>query len=265
MKKIQLTLILLLMAMQWPSALNAEFFSLDEVDKEKYVQHYNGLPAVEKADEDINKKTQFQSFLKKAEQIVRQYELQPIVGLRLIHNHFLVGNNNVMSEDFQIVKEIPSLVTSEKSFEEAYESGALPASWIFSKNNNGEISLFEASNDPFIKTAHSLLKKTPDFFDEMGKVLREYELTDLIALAILKRDSLVPKDGQIYMEANSLLDQRSVIQLYDEKDVLAESIPTSWSFNTPRQHMCMRFSYCDKNSDGTHTKGVEHKYVDPGC
>ena len=163
MKRIQITIGLFLLATQWPLALKAEFFSLDEVDKEKYVQSYNGLPAVEKADKDINTKTQFQPFLKKAEQIVRQYELQHVVGLRLIHNHFVVGNNNLMSEEFQIFNEVPSLVTSEQLFETAHESGALPASWIFSKNTNGETSLFEASKDPFIRSAHSLLKKNPDF------------------------------------------------------------------------------------------------------
>ncbi len=212
------------------------YFELQDVVLDKYNVHYNSLPSVEESDALLKMSPRFDAFLNDAKETVTRYELESFIGLRLIHRHFLLGDSQVMAEGYELVSQAPSLVTYAHNIEDAIEVGATPSSWIFSSNPE-EVRLFESSTDYAIKSARSLLEKSPDFMDEMGKVLREHALYTLISVAVLKRDALVASEDQVYFEMNYPNPAKSVVQLWDASEAI-QSIRTSWSFKGPRQLKC---------------------------
>ncbi|MBA3814695.1 MAG: hypothetical protein H0X26_09510 [Alphaproteobacteria bacterium] len=233
-------------------------FELDSIDKETHKIRYNSLPAVEESDALLKGSSQFNSFLNEAEEIVTRYELEPAVGLRLIHRHFTLDEGQLMAEEYDSIDNVPSLVTYAHKFEEAEAKGAIPASWMFSGSSQDEILLFEASNDPAVKTGSLKLQNSPEFFDEMGKILTENNLHHLLSVALLKRDSLVAEESHIYMEVNSRHEQKSVVQIWDGTSDSSNTISTSWAFKGPRQQKCWPIMKCIWVPD--YPKGA-HRYL----
>jgi hypothetical protein len=88
------------------------------------------------------------------------------------------------------------------------------------------------------------LEKSPEFFEEMGKVMEEYKLNHLFSLAVLKRDELVAQEHQNYVEINSLDLNKSIVQLWNTEDTLPNSIRTSWSFKGPKKLDCHGHKQC---------------------
>ena len=124
------------------------YFNLEDFNSQEHVGQYNSLPAVESNNELLSEHPQFQPFLKEAGEIVTSHGLEADIGLRLIHRHYPLGENQVMAEKYEIVDGVPSLVTSPHDLTEARELETKPASWIFSKNAPHSASLFETSSDP---------------------------------------------------------------------------------------------------------------------
>lgn len=61
---------------------------------------------------------------------------------------------------------------------------------------------FEVLTDPAVKEEVSLIKQNMSFMEEIGNLLREYNLNSLLSIAILKRSSLEIMEGQIYLNTN---------------------------------------------------------------
>ncbi|OJW52298.1 MAG: hypothetical protein BGO67_10630 [Alphaproteobacteria bacterium 41-28] len=237
-------------------------YDFDDINLGSHRAHYNNLPSVEESDTALKASPQFESFLKEAEEVVTRYELESSIGLRLIHRHFTLGENQIMTENYDLVDQIPSLVTQGYSLEEAKEKKAIPASWIIS-NNSQEPLLFETSTDAVVKTGSLQLQKSPDFFDEMGKLLEEHQLNDLLSVAILKRDTLVAKEGQHYMEINSRNESRSIVQIWRDEEKPSNSIQTSWAFKGPKQQRCWQYTWCLQRPDsqGGHITITSHDKI----
>lgn len=219
-------------------------FELEDVNLERYRNYYNSLPSVEDNDAALKASPQFIPFLKNTEEIITRYELEYSVGLRLIHRHFTLSDNQVMSESYELVQGTPSLVTQAHSYEEAEEREAIPASWIFSNVKQEEPLLLEASTDSAVRSGSKQLQKSPEFFDEMSKLLQETQLNNLFSVAILRRDSLVAGEEQSYMEVNSHDTPKSVVQIWNDNNTLGNTIRTSWSFKGPRQQRCWPILKC---------------------
>lgn len=216
-------------------------FELKDINLDTYHTHYNSLSSVEESSLALQASPQFQPFLEKAEEIVTRYNFNNSIGLRLIHRHFSLSQNQLMVEQFDTVNDIPSLITYPHTIEEAQAIDTVPASWIFSGNLKEEITLFETSTDSAVKAANLRLQQHPEFFDEIGQLLKDYQLNNLLSIAVLKRNSLVAEEEQTYMEVSSEKENRSIIQLSKFEDALKDSIRTSWSFKGPKELLC---SYC---------------------
>lgn len=238
-------------------------YTLDDIDESSHVKHYNSLSSAEKSDELLGQCGRFSHLLSDAGEIVTRFELNEFVGLRLIHRHFTVEAGQVMSEGYELVKNVPSLVTEAFSVDTARNNGAVPASWIMSANPE-VVQIFEASNDPAVKAGNAKLQRSPEFFDEMGSLLSLYGLNELLAIALLKRDSLVPSEGQIYREILNNEDCRSIVQVRNPSEDPVKAIRTSWSFEGPQESDCPYSWYCiwqpDKWGHYTHEFITQHSY-----
>ncbi|HCI49187.1 MAG: hypothetical protein A2977_02785 [Alphaproteobacteria bacterium RIFCSPLOWO2_01_FULL_45_8] len=229
---------------------------LQEVDLVYHNQCYNKLPSVKEADQNLEARSDFQNFLKKAGEVANSYGLQDYLGLRLIHRHFDLRPSQVMVEIFDQYENTPSLITTPSSMERAHEKGAVPSSWIFTDSNP---MLFETSTDDGARKGLEKLRNVPNFWNEMAVLIKKNNFQDLVALAILKRESLIPlSTEQIYMERNYGRLESSIVQLENREGVVDQSIRTSWAFDET-DGVCMCSShYCHSRDDGDHTRNGVH-------
>lgn len=94
------------------------------------------------------------------------------------------------------------------------------------------------------------LQENPEFFEEMRRLLIEYELFNLFSVAILQRTSLVAHEGQSYMEESYTDPNESIVQVYDDSKISPNSIITTWSFKGPREQKCTPSAYCEPRYGG---------------
>lgn len=207
----------------------ASVYSIDEIEPDFHASHYNSLPPIEKADEDIKSKTFFQAFLNRAGEIIRSHKLEDYVGVRLIHRHFSLNAGQVMVEKFEQIDSVPSLVTSAEDISLAREKGAVPSGWIFSKSNP---VVFEFSTDLAVKDGLALIQNSLNFLREMREVIEEFKLEELMAVGVLKKQSVVAEGDQIYWERNYYNSNLSIVQLSDPfEPVKTETMFwTAWRF-----------------------------------
>lgn len=202
-------------------------FSINNINKSSYAFHYNNLLSVQEADEAIKSSPCFQDLLEKVANITKRYNCESYVGLRLIHKHFQIEEGQIMVEDFQEIEGTSSLVTQAQDWEEALNTKALPSSWIFSEE--GEVHTFETSTDPAVKNGIELIESHPEMMEEINKELQIHKLNKLLAVALLKRDSLKTTDNQMYLEKENL--DKTILQVGNRNDSQArQAVNTSWSF-----------------------------------
>lgn len=233
-------------------------YELDDFDIKAHSSYYNSLPSVEENDKLLKQSPQFQNVLKEAEEIITKYELNDSIGLRLIHRHYLLNDNQVMAEAYNLESGTPSLVTAPYSFEETQEIKARPSSWIFGSNSQ-DISLFETSTDFAVRETSLKLQKSPEFFEEMGEVIRNYQMKNLLSLAVLKRKSLFAQPGQVYLEINSTDESKSIVQIWNASEKPQDSIITTWSFKGPQEGNCIQEFICRKPNGGEHEFIYRHR------
>lgn len=233
-----------------------DLFSLDDFSHTSYAQHYNTLSTVEDADKKVQSTPEFNQGLEEVGKVIVRYGLESYVGVRLNHKHFTVPEDTIMSENYEKVEDIPSLVTYAHTLEEAREKRALPSSWIFKTASLEDAQIFEASSDPAVREGIALIAHDPKFMEEMAEVLTANGFNSLLSLAILRRSSLEPtQDDELYAEVNYADVNKSVVQLWDSKRA-ENTIQTSWSFKGPRQQLCSRITVCDRSTLGHfHTWG----------
>jgi len=194
---------------------------------------YNNLPEVEVANQELkSREGQFKELFKQLHVLVEQHGLQDYIGLRLIHNHFQLDDQQVMCEHFIPSfgeEKAPSLITTPENVSKLGHAKA--ASWIFTDQG---VSPFEYSNDPAVLEGRQKIDQAEGFVEEFGRLVKDARFEHLLSLAIIKRDNFSSRDGaeQTYVE-NSYFNLEgkkdiSVVQL-QKGDGGELSIITAWS------------------------------------
>ena len=197
--------------------------SIDDVDPISHVVRYNSLPSVEDADRELSSHSSFQEVVSRARQIVCSSGLEDFVGFRLIHRHFRLDHEQVMVENFGLDDEIPSLITSALNISVAREKEVVPSGWIFS---GSQVDAFEFSTDPAVKSGATRIQENPHVFSALKDLIMEYKLETLLAVGIIKRDSLPRESGTSYIEESK--SGMSVVQVRDARQT-GELIRTVWT------------------------------------
>lgn len=243
-------------------------FAIPEKFDGSYVSIYNALQEVEVADASIKTRPDFATFLENFGSLVRQHGLEDAVGLRLIHKHFPLearteGQQVVMSESFEMVEGVSSLVTQAREVTNVLR-GSYPASWLFVDGEEQGIP-FEFSNDPAITAARKKIDAADGFFMEVRQLIVERGFAHLLSLAILIRENLRTKTGEAYLERTDLTAAASIVSLCD-LSLAKQNIKTSWSCKEPDQDgYCTGSYYClaggDCNGKATHSSYYKHEYT----
>lgn len=99
-----------------------------------------------------------------------------------------------------------------------------------------------------------------NFLTQMMEILEAFDLQRLLAVAILKRETLLPFLNHVYLEKNFNTMEKSIVQV----SLLCEAelhIRTSWTFDDsssvgPKQTRCLSYCVWDGESHG----GKEHTW-----
>lgn len=218
---------------------------------------YNTLPEVEIANEKLQKSRSFEQFLVEARELAQEHNLEESMGIRLIHRHTDITDNEIMVEKHENFKGQDALVTRPAS--KISETEAAPASWIF---DGEQYHVFEYSYDAHVPKVVEAVKNSPDFLNKFASLLKKYSYQNLIALAITDREWF-----QNYVGKNSFLEQSyneptfaSVVTADELED--ANSITTAWSFKIdPITCHCAMITTCISTADLGHMKYTKHEYV----
>jgi hypothetical protein len=255
-RKYQIALVMFLMSIV-PCLAGGGIFSIEEEGIGGYVKHYNTLPPVEEADASLKSQPQFSNFLERSREIIESYEFSSHTGLRLIHRHFDLDNKKVIVQESKQHDGKPALIASPFSLDEALSKEAVPSGWIFGNSRH----IFEFSTDEAVKADLRHIQNTPEFLDKMENLIKEFKLDSLISVSLLRNASLVPQDGEIYLETT--YDIGSVVQVAETNNIKSGSICTAWAFG-PKQAACNGSTYCQSvcapRYDGDHYFGG-HKNV----
>lgn len=202
-------------------------------DAEKYRHHYNSLPQVEVANANLNSRENFYDFLNEAEKLVTNYGFEKYVGFRLIHKHFELPQFHVMVEELQDIEGIPSLVSQPIEITIASLKGAVPSGWLFSSTSR---NIFEFSTDSAVQAGLNTVQSAPKFLDDIEKLLNKYQIEDIMSVSLLRKESLVPQEGQHYLETT--FPTASIVQIVNDSES-SDGIRTSWTFGKePRMQRC---------------------------
>lgn len=222
---------------------------------------YNTLPSVEEADVNLKLRRDFDSFLLESKEIACRYNLEEIMGVRLIHRHTFLNENQAMIEKKEEFENKPALITYRQNIENIED--AVPASWILKEDH---FYVFEYSSDEKVKNGFNFLRTNQEFFNDYASLLVKYSYQSLVAPAILNREWYKNYIGETVFLEKSYSDRSNFFSVITVEDLsnseLSNSIQTAWMFiKNPISHGCQSVTVCypEKKLPGGHTILQRHK------
>jgi hypothetical protein len=212
---------------------------------------YNSLPSVEHADLQRRSSAAFTPLLEEVGTILQQFSMEEMFGLYLVHGHFYLNQQERMVETFD--EDRRALVT--KPIVLPHGLRAAPSRWAL--KNSGLVPL-EFSTDRGASTAFEALSSEPKFFTALTAAIRDYDLTDTIGVASIRRDCLVANQEEVFLEENYGQVRESVIHLCKATDLKeGDYIPTVWASEGGPQTQCRPTWHCVPAGEAHH-KHFEH-------
>lgn len=187
---------------------------------------YNSLPEVELADLKLQESNSFEQFLAEAQELAQHYNFEDSMGVRLIHRHTDINDDEIMVEKHENFEGKDALVTRPQS--KIYQSQAAPASWIF---DGEQYRVFEYSYDAHVSKAFERIRNSPDFLNEFSSLLKKYNYQNLLALAIIDREwHQNYADKLVFLERS--YEKPTFASVLVNVDELGDTntISTSWTF-----------------------------------
>jgi len=205
-------------------------------------ESYNTLIDVDKADKLLEENGSLEVFLLEAETLIKSYELEKTVGIRLAHRHTKLEDGEILADSLEMFNNNPALITRKVKVDSAK---TVPASWMW---DGKKYVPFEYSDDAAVKDAVKVLESKKGFFRDFYSLVSKHGLEDILYPAILYRssqDDLL--DGEL-IERTYVNPFASIIiaeKLFEE-----DIIQTTWGFHKKiRMARCFCFPGGDKHSD----------------
>jgi len=213
---------------------------------------YNNLKSVEDADQALKDNLDLNDFFKDASTLFWKYGLQSRLGVALLHKHRPCLEDERMIEYPEILDGIDALVTR-PSKSDSKVSDMVPTLWQILDEKYHPL---EYSHD---QEANNLIRAqeiSPNFLKEFKLLSNKYHTSQLIGLAIVKRELYKSaKPDEIAIEYSDLKD--SIVILKKQVEVKGQTIDTAWDFEKTFDPVlgclrgCKRQCY---SKDGGHDK-----------
>ncbi len=233
-------------------------------NKQQLSEFYNALPAVELSDDKLNLLGK-QKVLNTLCEVIANYGLEEVVGIRLLHNHNIISEDEQMFESAEM-DEIgaPCLVTSAQKRTAVGNSTA--NSWMW--RNDDFLPVEFSADEEVVKNENILLDKS-GFFNEFANALKELKVADILGPCVIPRSfykNHKPPFASMLAETSDT-ERRANILKYEPQikyDGLA-LIDTTWRAYKGYNEVtagctvaCISISACVRQSDGTHKRETRH-------
>ena len=189
---------------------------------------YNALSDVVVADQrlsDVGREVGINALLS----VIRAHGLEEFIGLRLLHKHNDIAENEIMLEDYRIDQDGFALITQVTSVSKSMSS-ASPNSWILC--DDGFVP-FEFSRPYLLRDSGISPATHPEFFSDLSNALRHAGLARLIGPALTPSsfvDGQRPAGADLMLESSALDDRANVLRFAVSGELsIGSPIETFWA------------------------------------
>lgn len=171
------------------------------------VATYNSLPSVAAANYGLLSLGKTDAFLAEANSLMAGYDSVNFLGVRLIHQHNLLSDGEIMLEEFKHDEGEPAIITSNRSID---TEGSIPSSWLITSTG---LRTFEYSTDVASLSGLQYLQEHPEALRMVISTLQKYALESYLAPSILMRDVFK------YFDPTGCLLEKSRIIVRDGREI----------------------------------------------
>lgn len=217
---------------------------------------YNTFSSAEEADSNLKKSGKFDVFIKEAKNLAKNNNMDSFTGIRLIHRHTTLDENEAMLEQHELFNWEEALVTRPVKYMKELQ----PASWIY---HDGKFKVFEYSSDDMVKYYFNKINYNTTFLSDFAQTLEKFALQNILALAITDRDLYhsLREDSNLIEKSYEKPSFASVVTAEDKTKLdYNGAIITGWKFSSPREDICEPVVYCQEARWG-HTYPSYHRVL----
>jgi hypothetical protein len=195
------------------------------------VNTYNRLPEVFEADLKLVSFGR-DNALKVLFEIIRNHKLENHVGIRLLHKHNLIFENEIMVEGAISDSEGFALVTQALPISDV-DGRVVPNSWVLT---DSAFIPMEFSHKNLVFNSKICPETKPEFFAELATKLRELGLSTVLGPALISSDfvkSNSPGSSTLMIERSALDDRVNILRYARSNDFSKDSfVETYWCINS---------------------------------
>ncbi len=199
--------------------------------------------------------------------MILKHDLQDSIGIRLLHNHNLIQENEIMIENEELDESGQNcLVTFAAKSGNA--TNYSPNSW---KLQNGDFHPLEYSSDFFVTSSANTIEKKQVFFDDFKTILEQLDVQEILGPCIIGRDfykKYEPSMPSILAETSNEMRRANIVKYESDNKFPDDSlIHTTWlavrseDSSSPElvcKAACIAISSCVKDDKGNHSKVQKH-------
>lgn len=240
------------------------------ISTETSVGVYNGLGSVDLADKCLCGLGRYE-ILSELGAMVLEHDVQDVIGVRLLHNHNLISEDETMLEQEELDSEgcycLSTIATSNSQLPSAHAA----TSW---KLYADQFVPLEYSTDPCVVINAGPEKRMPAFFEKFAALLQHKGVVNLLGPCIAPRNFYArhhPDDTAILVETTDATRRANVLKFAAPQEHDPSTlIQTSWIFRkVPDARAgsncvplcganCVTATSCVADSSGQHTSQSSH-------
>ncbi len=230
---------------------------------------YNNLPDVEWADEKLNSLNKTEILATLGDIIVR-HKLEFLIGIRLLHNHNLIDDSELMIEKEELIDDSYCLTTIASKKENSTYNVA-SNSW---KLCNGNFEPLEFSKDLMVIAESDVMISKNHFFKEFGNNLIELGVDNILGPCIIRRHFFGDRktsDSALLVETSDELRRANILRFDNASNYDTNSlIQTTWLAVDMTEAdeanctaycaraACVPHTVCVRDGQGGHTQQSNH-------
>jgi hypothetical protein len=204
-----------------------------------YKAAYNALPDdVDAAYKRLLRNQARLKIIRGALRIIKEHDLEKVLGLFLLHRHFACTPGRVFVERRYTPKEghAPVLVTQA---ERASGTPLRVSAHRFSIARDGKVQPLEFTTDPIAAAASEEFVMDEHLSEELGSYFGSNGVSSVLGVGIFVRKGAMGKATSVFLEETNFKDRTSVVHVLPQlPHEIGRTVPTLWTFGVNTYGCC---------------------------
>jgi hypothetical protein len=204
-----------------------------------YEAAYNALPDdVDATYKWLLKNPARLKIIRGALRIIKKHDVEKVLGLFLLHRHFVCPPGKVFVERRYKPKKghAPVLVTQA---ERASRTPLRVSAHRFSLAQDGKVQPLEFTTDPIAAAASKQVVMHEHFSQELGNYFGTNGVSSVLGVGIFVRKGAMGKATSIFLEETNFKDRTSVVHVLPQlPHEIGRTVPTLWTFGVNTYGCC---------------------------